>query len=77
MALPVVLNVCETWSVSEFVLKSHRPRWAGYIVRVEEGRTPFGILMVHPFGRSPVGGPRRQWVGNISRDNRDLGFEVS
>ena len=45
--------------------KSRRLRWAGYVVRVEEGRSAFKILTGKPTGKRPLGRPRRRWEDNI------------
>ena len=39
------------------VIKSRRLRWAGHIVRMEEGRSAFKIFIGKPTGKRPLGGP--------------------
>ena len=47
------------------VIKSRRLRWAGYVARMEEGRSAFKILTGKPTGKRPFGRPRRRWEDNI------------
>ena len=47
------------------VIKSRRLRWAGYVARMEEGRSAFKILTGKPTGKRPLGRPRRRWECNI------------
>ena len=41
------------------VIKSRRLRWAGHVVRMEEGRSAFKILTGKPTGKRLLGRPRR------------------
>ena len=50
------------------MIKSRRLRWAGHLVRVEEGRTVFKIFTGAPKGKRPLGRPRRRWEDNIRMD---------
>ena len=43
----------------------HRLRWAGHLVRMEEGRSVFKILTGKPTGKRPLGRPRRRWEDTI------------
>ena len=43
------------------VIKSRRLRWAGIMVRMEEGRSDFKILT----GKMPLGRPKRRWGDHI------------
>ena len=47
------------------VIKSRRLRWAGHVVRMEEGRSDFNILTGKPTGKRPLGRPRRKWEDSI------------
>ena len=47
------------------VIKSRRLRWAGPVVRMEEGRSAFKILTGERTGKKPIGTPRRRWEDNI------------
>ena len=47
------------------VIKSRRLRWAGHVVRMEEGRSAFKILTVKSIGKRSLGRPRRRLVDNI------------
>ena len=42
------------------VIKSRRMRWAGYVARMEEGRSPSKILTGKPTGKKPSGKFRRR-----------------
>ena len=42
------------------VTKSRRLRWAGYVARMEEGRSAFKILTGKPTGKRPLGRPWRR-----------------
>ena len=50
------------------VIKSRRLRWAGHIVRIEEGRSAFKILTGTPTGKRSLGRSRRRWEDNIRMD---------
>jgi hypothetical protein len=50
------------------LVKSRRLRWAGRVVRMEEGRSAFKILTDKPTGKGPLGRPRRRWTDNIRMD---------
>ena len=41
------------------VIKSRRLRWAGYVARMQEGRSAFKIVTGKPKGNKPLGRPRR------------------
>jgi len=43
-----------------WVIKSRRLRWAGHVVRMEEGRSAFKILTGKLTGKRPLGRPRRR-----------------
>ena len=43
------------------MIKPRRLRWAGYVVRMEEGRSALKILTGKPTGKRPLGRPRRRW----------------
>ena len=42
------------------VIKSRRFRWAGYVARMEEGRSAFKMLTGKPTGKRPLEKPRRR-----------------
>ena len=46
-------------------IKSTRLRWAGHVVRMEEGRSAFKLLTGKPTGKRPLERPRRRWEDNI------------
>ena len=40
-------------------IKCRRLRWAGHVIRMDEGRSTFKILTDTPVGKRPLGWPRR------------------
>ena len=50
------------------VIKFRRLRWAGYVARMEEGRSAFKILTGKPTGKRSSERPRRRWEHNIRVD---------
>ena len=55
------------------VVKSRRMRWAGHVVRMEEGRGVHRVLVGKPEGKRPLGRPRRRWEDNIRMDLQEVG----
>jgi hypothetical protein len=55
------------------VIKSRRMRWAGHVVRMEERRGVYRVLVGRPGGQRPLGSPRRRWEDNIKMDLQELG----
>ena len=43
-----------------WVIKSRRMRWAEYVVRMDEERGVYRVLVGKPEGRRPLGRPRRR-----------------
>ena len=58
------------------MIKSKRLRWAGHVVRMEEGRSAFKILTGKPAGKRPLGRPRLRWEGNIRMDLEEIGINA-
>ena len=50
------------------VIKARRLRWAGHVVRMEEGRSSFEILIGTSTGKRPLGRPRCRWEDSIRMD---------
>ena len=48
-------------------------RWAGYVVRIEERRGVYRLLVEKPEGKSPLGRPRRRWEDNIKMNLKEVG----
>jgi hypothetical protein len=40
-----------------------------------EKRNAYRILVGKPEGNTPLGRPRRKWVGNIKMDLREIGWD--
>jgi hypothetical protein len=57
-------------------IKSRRMRWAGYVIRVGEGRNLYRVLVGKPEGKRPLVGPRRRWEDGIKMDLREIGWGV-
>jgi len=55
------------------VIKSRRMRWVGYVARMGDERGAYRVLVGKPEGKSPLGRPRRRWVGNIRMDLQAVG----
>jgi hypothetical protein len=49
-------------------------RWAGHVVRVEERRAVYKVLVGKPEGKRPLGRPRRRWEDNIKMDLQEVGW---
>ena len=58
------------------VIKSRRLRWAGHVVRMEEGRSAFKILTGKPTGKRLSGRPKRRWDDNIRMDLEEIGINA-
>ena len=58
------------------VIKSIRLRWAGYVARMEEGKSSFKLLTGKPTGKRPLGRPRRRWEDNIRMDLEEIGINA-
>ena len=54
------------------VIKSRRMRWAGHVVRMEEGRGVHKVSVGKPDGKRPLGRPRRRWDDNIKMDLEEV-----
>ena len=56
------------------MIKSRRMSWAGYVVRMGEGRGVYRVLVGKPEGKRPLGRPRRRWEDNIRMDLQEVGL---
>jgi len=50
------------------VIKSRIIRWEGHIVRMEERRGEYSVLMEKSEEKRPFGRPKRRWDHNIEKD---------
>jgi hypothetical protein len=50
------------------MIKSRRMRWGRYVAGMGKKRNACRILVGKPEGKSPLGRPRRRWVGNVNLD---------
>ena len=58
------------------VIESRRLRWAGYLARIEEGRSPFRILTGKPTGKGSLVRPGRRWEENIRMYLKEIGVNT-
>jgi len=56
------------------VIKSRRMRWAGHVVRMDEGRSMYRVLVGKPGGKRPLGRSRHRWEDDIKIDLQDVGY---
>ena len=54
------------------VIKSRILRWAGHIVRMEEGGSAFKMLTGTPAGKRPLRRRRRRWEDNIRMGLKEI-----
>ena len=54
------------------VEKSRRMKWAGHVVRMQQGRGVYRVLVGKPEGKRPLGRPRRRWEDNIKMDLKEV-----
>ena len=58
------------------VIKSRRLSWAGYVAKIEEGRSNFKILTGTPAGKRPLRNRRRRWEDIIRMDLKGMGIKT-
>ena len=56
------------------MIKSRRTRWTGHVACMEDNRGVYGVLVMKPEGKRPLGRPRRRWEDNIQRDIQEVDF---
>jgi hypothetical protein len=49
-------------------IKSRRIAWLGHMMRMDDKRTPKGILQWKPIGTRIRGRPRKRWIVDIEED---------
>ena len=54
-------------------IKSRRMRWARHVVRMEEGRGVYRVLVRKPARKRPPRRPSRRWEDNIKMDLQEVG----
>ena len=59
--------------VSKFI-RIQRLRWAGHVMRMEDGRNPKRALLGIWEGTRPRGRPRKRWEDGVAEDARDMGI---
>ena len=55
------------------VIKSRRLRWAGYVNRMERGRSALKVLIGKPTRKKPIGRTMYTWENNITTDLKEIG----
>ena len=50
--------------------------WAGYVARMEEGRSAFKVSTGKPTGKRTLGRPKRIWEDNIRMDLKETGINT-
>ena len=61
---------------NDSIIKCRRLRWTGHVVRMEERRSAFKILIGTPTGTRLLGKPMRTWEGNIRMDLKEIGIDT-
>ena len=65
-----------TITVIIIIKESHqirRLRWTGHVIRKQDRRGAYKVLVDKHKGRKPVGRPRRKWEENIKVNLREMG----
>ena len=57
------------------VIKSRRIAWLGYVMRIDDRRTPKKILECKPIGTRIRGRPRKKWIVGIGEDMQIIGIK--
>jgi hypothetical protein len=57
-------------------IKSRRIAWLGYVMWMNEKRTPKGVLEWKPVGRRIRGRPRKRWIEDVEEDIQRIGKRV-
>ena len=65
-------NVFKAPQSENFAVSVYEMRWAGHVVRMEEGRGVHKVLVGKPEGKRPLGRPRRRWEDNIKMDLQEV-----
>ena len=60
----------------QILIESRRLRWAGHVLRMEEGSSAFKILTGTPTGKRPLGWPRRRWEDGNRMDLKEIGINT-
>jgi hypothetical protein len=55
------------------VIKSRRVRRAGHVAHIGDKRGVYKILVGKPWGKRPLGRPRRRWEDDIKMDIQEVG----
>ena len=55
---------------------SRKLRWAGHVVKMDEGRSAFKILTGTPAENKPLKRPMSRWEGNIRMDLKEIDIDT-
>jgi hypothetical protein len=66
-------NLCSSPDIIRQI-KSRRMRWVGHVVRMEEERKLYKVLVGKPEGKRPLGRPRCKWENGIRMDLWEIGL---
>ena len=53
-------------------ITSRRLRWAGHVVRMEQSRNAYKVLVRKPERKRPLGKSTRRWKDNIKMELREM-----
>jgi len=66
-------ELIENTDVVRFI-KSRRITWLGHVMKMDEKRTPKGVLEWKPNGRRTRGRPRKRWIEDVEEDIQRMGI---
>jgi hypothetical protein len=55
-------------------IKSRRIPWLGHVMRMDENRTPKGVLEWKSIGRRIRGRPRKRWIADVEEGIQRMGI---
>ena len=58
------------------MIKPRKIKWAGHIVKMEEGRSSFKIVTGKTLGKRSSGTPGRRWEDNTRIDFKEIGINA-
>ena len=58
------------------LIKSRTLKWAGHVVRMEEGRNAFKMLTGKPTEKRALGRPRHRWEENITMHLKEISINT-
>jgi hypothetical protein len=58
------------------IIKLRKMRWVAHVARMGEKRNVYRLLVGKPYGKRPLGRPKRRWIDNIKMDLLEIGVSV-